>query len=1735
MKREFRIVSDLVVVEVPAEKVEEILETYRRDTNVVRAYPDRQVYFTDTPNDPDFGWLWGMHNTGSNLPWDTGQPGADIRAVDAWDMWVGSPGFPIAVIDSGVDYEHPDLAENMWVNQAELQGVIGVDDDGNGWVDDIHGYDFGNDDGDPMDFMGHGTHVAGTIGAVGDNGLGVVGVNWRCQIVALKIADSDFNIFLSYAVGALEYVVQHNFRVSNHSWGWTCPDGNPDSACFEPDFYEAIQNALADGHILVAAAGNEYGSNNDVAPYYPSAYDLPNIIAVAATDNDDDLASFSNIGPTSVDLGAPGVEIYSTLLESAYGFNEGTSMASPHVTGVVGLVMSRYPHLDWQEVRDRVLDTARPAPALAGLTVTGAVINAAAAVGDCNFNGVSDEQDIADGTSEDCSGNGTPDECEPDCNINGVADSCDIVHGHSEDCNANEVPDGCEPGGLEDCNNNENADLCDIYEGESGDCNGNMVPDECEPGYDVDCNASQTPDFCDIASGLSNDFNSNGIPDECEPVRAFHVDDNAANDPAPGDPTVSDLEENGSLAHPYDAIQEAIDVAISGDEIVVARGVYAGQGNRNLDFGGRLLTLRSSHPHDPTVVADTVIDCEQGGRGFHFHRNETEAAVLNGFTIRNGYAGSNEIPGYARGGGIYCEESNPTIANCVITDSSVDPTLAFWYGGGGIFCNNSSPRIHHCTVARCSTRNHGGGIYCYNNSHPDINNCTVTGNDSLVGGGIACAVGSNPVIRNCRIFGNTSVWAAGISAQGWESGGSGSHPIIRNCTVVGNWAGQTGGIGSNKFSHPTISNCILWDNDQVEPYSQGKGPELSTSWYSSLSVTFSDVAGGREAVDLYGEEAELLWGEGNVDADPLFVDETDHIGAASPCVGAGDPSFVADDSETDFDGDERVQHCRVDMGADESPYFRDCNGTGVPDACEVADGLVLDVNANGVPDSCETCAHSADCDDRVFCNGLNACEDGFCVSGTNPCPMQHCDEERDRCIDCIIDEHCDDRDPCTLDQCLPDGTCAPPGDACAAKISLLATDVNGEPLVGGPQNSVTIHTGDVVTCELYVEGWAPYALHLYQATIDPVQFASGVRGTLSLLDDPDLTAGAFIQESRVDFVFFGLPTITLVGVGYDRVQFGSLLLSDQMPDPQAPRYAGTLVLRASPDAAGVFRIGPGNTTAGMSYFLDSFSRRIEPLVLGSVWIAVAADCNGNGVLDDEDIATGTSRDCNGNVVPDECINLEQDCNNNDVPDECDIRDGSSLDENEDGVPDECRRTIRVDDDGPFDPAPGDPNVSDPAEDGTANHPYDRIQEGIDATVTGDVVQVAQGHYTGEGNRDLDFGGKLIIVRGEGDPAGCVIDPEYQGRGFHFHSGETPAARVEGLTITRGTGEDFGGGGGILCRYSSPTIHRCAIRNCEGPGPAIGCDRSNAIISACVVSFNHASSTSGGGIVCSHGNLTVKNSAIVRNSAVFGGGLYAVGCDLTIHNCTIAYNLQHTGSSRSGSIHIGYGAHATITNSVFWQNADEQGPLQLAAHYASSFDVKYSNVEGGASAVYLVGAGSQLNWGLGNLDADPLLEYPSDYPLPVSPCIDAGDPTFVAEEGETDVAGEERIQHCRVDMGAYETPYFTDCNKNGQADACEITEGKSADCNDNWTPDSCDVASGSSADVNGNGVPDECEAPGDLNGDGVVDLEDHAIFAGCLYGPEDTYPPACTDADLNGDGHIDLEDCAWYQWFYGRAD
>ncbi len=371
-KRRFSRIRGALVTVSPSRR-DAVLAELRADPLVRYVEPNYVLETAAVPDDPHYSRLWGLNNTGQVVNGWPGTPDADADVDAAWSVTTGDPGVVVAVIDTGVDQSHPDLAANTWVNAGENCAgcrTDHVDNDGNGYVDDWRGWDFVGGDNNPADDHGHGTHVAGTIGAVGNNGAGIVGVNWNVRLMGLKFLGSDGSGTTADAVSAILYAAANGADVLNNSWA---------GGDFSQSLLEAIEFADARDALFVAAAGND-GMDNDAVPTYPASYEVPNVLAVAASDNGDRHAFFSNFGKRSVDVSAPGVDIYSTWPGGSYQYASGTSMAAPHVAGVAALVEAAQPAASDVGVKTLLLRTADPVAALEPASATGGRLNAGSAV-----------------------------------------------------------------------------------------------------------------------------------------------------------------------------------------------------------------------------------------------------------------------------------------------------------------------------------------------------------------------------------------------------------------------------------------------------------------------------------------------------------------------------------------------------------------------------------------------------------------------------------------------------------------------------------------------------------------------------------------------------------------------------------------------------------------------------------------------------------------------------------------------------------------------------------------------------------------------------------------------------------------------------------------------------------------------------------------------------------------------------------------------------------------------------------------------------------------------------------------------------------------------------------------------------------------------------------------------------------------------------------------------------------
>jgi subtilisin family serine protease len=368
------------------------LKKLQADPNVLYAEPNYLYRHDAVPNDPSFGTLWGLHNTGQS----GGTADADIDAPEAWDLTTGSSSVVVAVLDTGVDFSHPDLSGRQWVNPGEIP-ANGIDDDGNGFIDDLNGWDFFDGDADPTDTEGHGTHVAGTIGARGDNSVGVTGVAWDVRIIGLRFLGPTGGTTAD-AVDAYDYAVALkgagvNLVAVNNSWG---------GGGYSQALKDAIDAAGAAGILSPCATGND-GTDIDLTPHYPSSYASNSIIAVAASDRNDTMALFSNYGAVGADLFAPGRSILSTIPTSVtssigtsgYDLYSGTSMATPHVTGVAALVAARFPGLSLYELRSRILYNVDRKDSLLGRAATCGRLNAHRALLDVDVDPPGDVTSLA--------------------------------------------------------------------------------------------------------------------------------------------------------------------------------------------------------------------------------------------------------------------------------------------------------------------------------------------------------------------------------------------------------------------------------------------------------------------------------------------------------------------------------------------------------------------------------------------------------------------------------------------------------------------------------------------------------------------------------------------------------------------------------------------------------------------------------------------------------------------------------------------------------------------------------------------------------------------------------------------------------------------------------------------------------------------------------------------------------------------------------------------------------------------------------------------------------------------------------------------------------------------------------------------------------------------------------------------------------------------------------------------
>jgi hypothetical protein len=830
VKREFKLVTGLTQVSLPTGvSVENAVASLKQSSSILYAEPDYKLQLCAVPNDTRFGELWGMRNTGQS----GGTPGADISATEAWDINTGN-NVIVAVLDTGVDYTHPDLAANMWHNPGEIAGN-GIDDDGDGYIDDVYGIDTGDNDGNPMDdsaVAGHGTHVSGIIGAVGNNSRGVTGVCWHVRIMAIKLYNSSggpdtWDAFVSNAVTGIQYAKDKGAKVINASWR---------AYAYSQNLYDAIASARDAGIIFVAAAGNE-NINNDSTPDYPASYNLANIISVMATTDTDQRASFSNYGLTSVDIGAPGQGILSTLPGNQYASWDGTSMASPQVAGACALLLSIDPNLTYSQVKQILLDTADKT--LPGLCVSGGRLNLAAAAQEAQHDttpptpstAVWDIQPQATGlhtvtmratTATDRSGVEYYFECVNDVNRNSGWEPNTL---YSFTTLSPGTTYGFRFKARDKSAQHNQTNWSTTISTKTATGTDNLPPVPNPPRWATKPRALQ-PNPPTIFMQAATSYDESGVqylfeemtgtlissgwqnssiysitsgllPTHTYVFRLRVRDKSAAHNETltPSDlASVNTTPISGSriLKVPavYRNIQNAIDDAFNGDIVEISPWpvppyAYTGYLNYNIDFQGKAITVRSIDPENPDIVASTVIDCQgrpdpnDQRRAFHFHSGEGPDSILAGLTIRNAYVKA--LPG---------SDGEPGTLGDINALDGNDGMPGRDALGGAILCESAaSPTIRNCVIENCIVEGGNGG----------------NGGNGVDGNNYNPGVPANPNDLNVIPVPASPATPGGNGGWGGDSG----------------WA-LGGGIFCNVGCSPVIQDCIIRDCN-VQPGIPGNG------------------------------------------------------------------------------------------------------------------------------------------------------------------------------------------------------------------------------------------------------------------------------------------------------------------------------------------------------------------------------------------------------------------------------------------------------------------------------------------------------------------------------------------------------------------------------------------------------------------------------------------------------------------------------------------------------------------------------------------------------------------------------------------------------------------------------------------------------------------------------------------------------------------------------------------------
>ncbi len=898
---------------------QKILKAYQSSPYVEYAEPDYYARLFQVPNDPNYSQQWALNK---------------IDAPQAWDIHTGSHDVVVAVIDTGVDYTHPDLQGNIWVNEVELNGLEGVDDDENGYVDDIHGYDFAYDDGEPQDDFSHGSHIAGIIAARGNNGTSVSGICWNATIMPVKAMDPDTLGPASGISQAIYYAVANGADILSNSWGM-----NPPSDLLR----DAFQYAYSQGVVAVAAAGNDRSSE----VFYPAGYS--SVISVGASRQNDRRASFSNYGDW-VDIMAPGVNILSLSYYGGMRTWQGTSMACPHVSGACALMLSVNPHLTPDEVRRIVMSSGDPVAsgmcssnkrvnlfnALSSvLSPTGTVhfdsdaygcastISVSVADADlkasaaCNVALTTDNGDVETLTLTEntpevgafqgsiTTNAGTP---APDDGVLQVSDGEVVTVAYVD-----------ESGTGRNKNREQTHTDTAVIDGQEPVVS-NVVIDASSPQPSVALETDK-PTLVTIhyrpAGSQATTLRSISVPvyatehtivlnnvsartDYTFVIEAVDRLGNATRDD--GTPYgFTTVVNPGPIYVPadYDTIQAAIDHCWNGETVWVADGVYTGPGNRDIDFKGKAIAVRSEKGPDACII-DCEAYPENLHRAFYFHHRETPDSVLDGFTITRGVQEGESSDGtICRGGGILCNASNPTIRNCVFRDNSAT------YGGGiqiyngskvtltgCVFADNWAQRgagVHNdesvidvvdCLFIGSTARSYYGGFFSgWLNSQTTLTRCIFRENSAFYGAGALGIGGGSATIAHCEFVGNTAVGRDSSDGGAIQvSGASGNDVSIEQCIFGGNKSSAHGGAIYQYRGQASLANCTFVGNVAAQGQAVAcRTYEDDLAVLHATNCIFRDEGSGlfrdeNAAFDIrYSNVRGGFPGQGNTNEDPCFV------------------------------------------------------------------------------------------------------------------------------------------------------------------------------------------------------------------------------------------------------------------------------------------------------------------------------------------------------------------------------------------------------------------------------------------------------------------------------------------------------------------------------------------------------------------------------------------------------------------------------------------------------------------------------------------------------------------------------------------------------------------------------------------------------------------------------------------------------------------------------------------------